>query len=85
MYLALLLCAVQNSADGPGGITLRHLLRAAARKKIALRVMEGLAAKFAARKRVPLQDEPIMAALLSLDQTLELTSRLALNDNEGYR
>lgn len=42
--------------------------------KIALRVAEGLFAESAAGERVPLLDEPIMAALLSLEQCLVQSS-----------
>lgn len=69
--------AVQDRADEPGGITLRRRFCAAAQMDTALRVTEGLAAEFAAGKRVPLLDEPTMAALYSLNRTLSSTSRLA--------
>lgn len=46
--------------------------------EMALRVTEGLAAGFAARERVPLLDESIMAALLSLHRYLMQSLRLIL-------
>lgn len=42
----------------------------------ALRVTEDLVAEFAARKKVASLDEPITAALVSLDQSLMQSSRL---------
>lgn len=44
--------------------------------KIALYIAEGLVADFAAMEQVPLLDEHIMAALLSLDLSLMQSSRL---------
>lgn len=69
--------AVQDRADGPGGITLSHRFCAVARMKMAQRGIEGLAAESAAREQVALLDKIIMAALKSLGQSLMSTSRLA--------
>lgn len=38
--------------------------------EMALRVTEGLVAEFAAKKRILLLDEAIMAALFSVDRSL---------------
>lgn len=53
--------AIQDLADGPDGLTLRHGFCAATRMEMALRVIEDLDTEFAARERVPLPDEPITA------------------------
>lgn len=54
----------------PGGLTRRHRFRKAAQMEMALRFMEGLVLELAARERVPLLDEPILATLLSFDWLL---------------
>lgn len=61
--------AVQYCADGTSALTLRDRFCTAMLMEIALRVTKGLVAVFAAKEQVPLLDELIMAALLSLDQS----------------
>lgn len=66
----------QNVAEGPGGITLGIRSCAKAQMKWALRVMEGIAAKCAARGWVLLLDEHIIAAIHSFDGILILALSL---------
>lgn len=69
--------AVQDHDDEPGDITPCHLFCAGAWMKMALRVMEGLAAELATRMRIPLLIHPVLVVFHALDQTVISTSHLA--------
>lgn len=69
---------VQDRANGPDGIKLRHHFCAVARMEVVLRITKELVSEFTDRERVPFLDESIAAAFLSLDQSLVHSSRLAL-------
>lgn len=57
--------AVQDFSNSPGVLTRRHRFCIVVQMKIALCVTESLVAEFAARKQVPLLDQPIIVALHS--------------------
>lgn len=75
--------AVQDFGDGRGGITRRLRFCTAEQMETAFRVTDGLVAMFAARKRVPLLDEPQMAALRPHDQPLTQSSCLSPTISEA--
>lgn len=70
--------AIHNVPGRPGGITLRHRFCAGAWMKMVQRVIDGLFAEFAARERLSLPDEHIMAAIHCLDWTTKFTLHLDL-------
>lgn len=59
-----------------GDFTHRHRFCTGARMEMALRVIESLVAEFAARKRLSLFNNSIMAALFSFDRPLLQSSCL---------
>lgn len=69
--------AVQDRADGLGDITVWHRFCFAARGDISQRVIEGLVANVAARKRLPLLDESIKVALCTIGRSFVGRSHLA--------
>lgn len=68
--------AVPDRVDGPGGLTSHFRIYTVVQIETALRVTAGLVSEIAARKRVPLLEAPIMAALVSLSRSLMQSSLL---------